>query len=368
MKKIVFLLLNSVILNATIVDKIIYNGGINKNTIFFNSNLKEGDKLDIKKVDMLVENFKLSASNNIIVNIEPSDKKNYSNIIIENKKTPKFNIGYSFDNKEENKEFGKYRHTLKGYIDGFFLNEKLDINYTFQNPILPIRKNIMEENDEELDLTKARLNNNLNVNLTFPIKNSIVTLIYSNTHTKQSIITPNENIYDIENKINRYKINLKNRIYIEKENKIILKGEYEYIDKNTYIEDFKISDSKIHNLNLSVNLIKNKHNLEIGFIQEFQKEKYDPKFSFQYSYEFNENNTLKLENLITRNEMTSNLSYLYNKNNFYTNVGLEFAENKVKPKFNIAYRKKYKNLFFDVELEYNNYIIRPLFSFGIDIF
>ncbi|NYV28467.1 hypothetical protein HP397_06600, partial [Streptobacillus felis] len=154
--------------------------------ISLNSDLKSLEELDVLKIDTLVSNLKYTKSNNIDVSIEPSIEEDKSNIIITNKKTNPFKLSLGFDNYGENNEIGKYRYNISTGLEGLILNEKLDVSYTFVRPILPNRKAVKsvdellpgEELEEVSDKRRSRRNENLDINLSFPIKNNKIYLKY----------------------------------------------------------------------------------------------------------------------------------------------------------------------------------------------
>ncbi|WP_197034485.1 ShlB/FhaC/HecB family hemolysin secretion/activation protein [Streptobacillus canis] len=164
-------------MQATEIDRIIYNGKEESLAVSLNSDLKSGKSLDVSKIDELVSNFKYVKSNNIDVKIEPSNIEDKSNIVITNVKSNPFKLSLSFDNHGEDVEEGKYRYNISTGLEGLILNEKLDISYTFVRPILPNRKEGKsidellpgEELEEVKDKRRARRNENLNINLSFPI-------------------------------------------------------------------------------------------------------------------------------------------------------------------------------------------------------
>ncbi|WP_197034548.1 ShlB/FhaC/HecB family hemolysin secretion/activation protein, partial [Streptobacillus canis] len=172
----------------------------------------------------------------------------------------------SFDNHGEDVEEGKYRYNISTGLEGLILNEKLDISYTFVRPILPNRKEGKsidellpgEELEEVKDKRRARRNENLNINLSFPIRSNKIYLTYGNSRYLRSIITENDNIYDISGISNRYEIKLDRKI-----NKSInLISSYSYIDRKSYLEDVLNRRDKIHNISIGLNSkIKEEHKL-----------------------------------------------------------------------------------------------------------
>lgn len=251
MKKLLLLIL-PILSYGSNIDKIIYNGEENSQEISLSSNLREGNKLDIKDIDLLVDNFKFVSSNDMKVNIEPSNKKDYVNVVVNNKKKNPFKLSFGIDNYGNSVEDGKYRYTLETGLSGLILNENINLSYTFVTPKNPKRlDNIPDLKPGEIanieikkDLRKARKNNNLNIELSFPIKRVKSYLTYSYSDYKKSIVGNND-IYDVSGKSHRVEVKEKVEVYRNKKQKANLIGKYSYIKRESYLEDVKINTDKI---------------------------------------------------------------------------------------------------------------------------
>ena len=86
MKKYLLLLLPIISNGNNIIDDIKYNGISDSNELYYNSTIQKGEELNISKIDRLVDNFKFSKSNDVKVDIEPSEKEGHINILVNNKK------------------------------------------------------------------------------------------------------------------------------------------------------------------------------------------------------------------------------------------------------------------------------------------
>lgn len=65
---------------------------------FFNKPKTEGNVLNIRDIDTMTDNFNKNASNNFAVNIEPSDKEGFSNIIGKNEIKGKTTVSVGYNN------------------------------------------------------------------------------------------------------------------------------------------------------------------------------------------------------------------------------------------------------------------------------
>ena len=366
MKKLILILI-PFILQATEIDKIIYNGKEGSSDVSLNSDLKSGENLDISKIDELVSNFKYVKNNNIEIKIEPSNIEDKSNIVITNKKTNPFKLSLSFDNYGENSEEGKYRYNISTGLEGLILNEKLDITYTFVRPIQPNRKESKnidellpgEEIEEVKDKRKVRRNENLNINLSFPIKNNKIYLIYSNSKYLKSILTENDNIYDIYGVSDKYEIKIDKKLNKE----INLITSYSYIDKKSYVEDVLSSRDEIHNISIGLNSkIKEDHKLLLRMDNKVANQKYIPSLTIDYEYK----DIFNMINTIENRELNTILNLKLKYKNIYSNIGFDTNYKSFTPKATLGLNFDISKLNVDMSLEYNK-IFKILFALKLDV-
>lgn len=231
------------------IDKIFYNGKENKIPVYLSSGIRREKEYKVEDIDTLIENFNYAKSNDMNVVIEPSEKEGYSNILIENKKKNPFYLSFAFDNHGTNEDDGIYRYTINSGLEGLILNEKLDISYTFVNPIIP------ERDDEEIDKDereKARENGILNISLSFPIGISENIIAYSNSRYKKSIETLSEEIYDISGSTDKVELKNKLIVYRKKDHKVKLSNTYSFEYKTSHLEDSDIKNEYIHTIKNSL--------------------------------------------------------------------------------------------------------------------
>ncbi|WP_064590114.1 ShlB/FhaC/HecB family hemolysin secretion/activation protein [Streptobacillus moniliformis] len=367
MKSLLTIIFIPLILHSTLIDKVIYNGIENSKSIFLNSDIKRGEELDISKIDTLAENFKYVKNNNIDIKIEPSDNEGMSNIVINNKKTNPFKLSISLDNHGKNIEEGKYRYTINTGLEGLILNEKLDISYTFITPKLPnkiFKKDIDELlPGEELEETKdkrfARRNENLNINLSFPIKNNKIYLIYSNSIYLKSLFTENDNRYDVSGVSNKYEIKIDRKVnrYIN------LNLGYYHIDRKSYVEDVKNAHDKINNISIGFNTrIKEKHKLNLKFNNKVINKKYIPSFNMEYKYK----EMIDISNIIEYGKLNTDMSLNLKYRSIYSNIGFSTDYKYFSPNIKLGVNFNISRLNIDSCLEYNQ-VFRALFAIKFDI-
>ncbi|WP_197416986.1 hypothetical protein, partial [Streptobacillus felis] len=247
------------------------------------------------------------------------------------------------------------------------LNEKLDKSYIFVRPILPNRKAVKsvdellpgEELEEVSDKRRSRRNENLDINLSFPIKNNKIYLKYSNTRYLRSIITDNENIYDISGLSNRYEIKVDRKL-----NKFIdLISSYSYIDRRSYVEDVLSRRDSIHNFSIGLDSrIKEDHKLSLKLNNKIENGRYIPSFNLDYGYR----DVLSVRNIIENKEIDTSLDINLKYKKLYSKIGFDTDYRSFNPRLKFGINLDISRLNIDSSLEYNKRF-RALFALKFDI-
>ena len=153
MKKYLLLLLPIISNGNNIIDDIKYNGISDSNELYYNSTIQKGEELNISKIDRLVDNFKFSKSNDVKVDIEPSEKEGHINILVNNKKkSNSLTLSVGVDNYGNSIEDGIYRYNIELGSSGIILNENINILYIFVSPKNPIVKIGLKSSFENISL------------------------------------------------------------------------------------------------------------------------------------------------------------------------------------------------------------------------
>ena len=195
--------------------------------------------------------------------------------------------------------------------------------------------------------------------LSFPIKNNKVHLIYANSRYLKSIITENNNIYDISGSSNRYEIKLDSKI-----NKSInLISSYSYIDRKSYVEDVLISRDKIHNISIGLNSkIKEEHKLLLRIDNKIINQEYVPSLTIDYGYK----DILSISNILENKELNTELNLKLKYKNLYSNIGFNTNYKSFMPKVRVGLNFDISRLNLDTSIEYDKRF-RALFALKFDI-
>lgn len=366
--------------NSIIIDKITYNGKENSDEISINSYLKENSLLDISKIDTLVDNFKFVKNNNININIEPSKENGHVNLVITNTKTNPFSFYFTFDNHGKNFDDGKYRYTLDLSSSGLVLNENVNLTYTFVTPIEPVRdykKKINELKPGEIlddppinQLQKARKNNNVVLEISYPIKNIQNYINYSYKDYKKSILGNND-IYDVSGNSHRLELKLKTLLHRFKDEKFNLITSYSYTRRKSYLDDVLLSRDNINEFNIGIEYINNTFNFKniYTYIIENQNQTHsiDTQIDFKKYLEngillgFNLSNHLQKHNNSIQIKTTSSYDI------FYVNLGINTNFKNISPILVVGIRKNIAKFNIDTSLNYDNNF-NWLFSIKTNIF
>ena len=306
---------------------------------------------------MLVDNFKFAKNNKVNVNIEPSKENGKVNVVITNRKTNPFSFSFGIDNYGESFEDGKYRYTIDIESSGLILNENLNISYTFVKAINPERKKKVELKPGEIveepkpdELKKARKNNNLTVELSFPFKNIKTYLTYSYKDYKKSILGNND-VYDVSGNSHRVGIKLNTLVKRDKASKFSLVTAYDYTNRKSYIEDVLLSNDKIHEIHLGYEYeykniyLENMYNYNIS--QNIPS--FDTKLVINKGKKISAsiNNHLKKEN----NKIQAGIDLEYK--GIYSKIGLVTDFKEVNPDLKLGIRRQIGNFYFDTSINYS---------------
>lgn len=370
MKKFLIFLFPIFCYSVPVIDKITYNGKENSNIIALNSKLKSNTPLDISNIDMLVDNFKFVKNNNININIEPSEEEGKVNLVVTNTKSNPFSFSFIVDNHGRNFDEGIYRYTLNLESSGLILNENLNISYTFVSPINPERKKKLELKPGEIvdipkseELKKARKNNNLTLELSFPFKNTKAYFTYSQNNYKKSILANND-IYDIRGNSYRFGVKLNTLIKRNKVSKSSLIIGYEYINRKSFIEDVLLSNDDIYELHLGhqyeykniylENIINYKLNLNVPSL--------DTKLILNKGKTIN----VTLDDHLEKNNSNLKTSINLESKEIYSKIGITTDFRELNPDLKLGIRKELWKIQFDTSINYSKEL-RWLFNIKFNI-
>ncbi len=377
MKKLLFLFVPLISLpNTTYIDSITYNGEENRDIISLNSNIYKNKELNVSDIDLLVDNFKFAKNNDMKVNIEPSNKPNYVNVVITNKKKNPLSLSVGIDNYGKSEDDGIYRYTIDAGLSGLILNENINLSYTFVSPKNPKRREIPELKPGEMaellkpqNMEKARKNNNVNLELSFPVKNVKTYLNYSYNDYKKSIIGNND-IYDVSGNSRRIEIKENVEVYRNKKKKLNLVGKYSYIDRKSYLEDVLLSNDKIHNIGVGLKYTNENVIFESIFNNKLENKKYIP--SLESNLSVNKALTNKTSvgvDINTNIEKNNNILEYKVKTNVgpsYLELGVSAKTEEVLPIIKAGLRKDIGPLYFDTAVEFKEEF-KGLFNVKLNI-
>lgn len=370
MKKILIFLLPCLCYAKPIIGKITYNGTENSKIIWINSNLKTNSSLNISDVDMLVDNFKFAKNNNVNVNIEPSKENGKVNVVITNIKTNPFSFSFGIDNYGKKFDDGIYRYTVDLSSSGLILNENLNISYTFVKPINPERKKKVELKPGEIvevpkpeELKKARKNNNLTVELSFPFKNTKTYLTYSYKEYKKSILGNND-IYDVSGNSHRAGIKLNTLVKRDKVSKLSVVTAYDYTNRKSYIEDVLLSNDKIHEIHLGYEY--EYKNIYLENIYNYNISENIPSFDTKLVINKGQVISANINNHLEKNNNSLETSIDFEHKGIYSKIGLVTDFKEVNPDLKLGIRKKIWKFNVDTSLNYSK-SFRCLFNIKFSI-
>ncbi|WP_197035262.1 ShlB/FhaC/HecB family hemolysin secretion/activation protein, partial [Oceanivirga salmonicida] len=155
-----------------------------------------------------------------------------------------FYVSFSYNNHGNDFDTGIYKYTVNAGLEGVLLNEKLDISYTFVQPIKPDRSDNIDKDERK----KARENGTLDLKLSFPIGITETSINYSRSDYKRSVITLAEEIFDLIGSTDNVGIESKITVYRKKDKKVKLINEYSYSYKKSKLEDAQIEKSHTHTI------------------------------------------------------------------------------------------------------------------------
>ena len=377
MKEYLLLLLPIISNGNNIIDDIKYNGISDSNELYYNSTIQKGEELNISKIDRLVDNFKFSKSNDVKVDIEPSEKEGHINILVNNKKKSNFlTLSVGVDNYGNSIEDGIYRYNIELGSSGIILNENVNISYTFVSPKNPIREEKEElgigESIEEKDISsleKARINNNLNIDISFPIRDRECYITYNNSYYKKSIIG-NNGIYDISGSTNKLDTKIKYEVYRKKKNKINLIGKYSYTHKESYLEDVLLNVDNITDIGLGIEYIEEGIKIESIYLQRYLpyiKHILNTDISLSKQLDNDTSIGLDVKSVIERRNSSLNVKGKLNYKAIYTEAGFNTDYVNINPIIKMGLKSSFENISLDTSLNYDKEL-KWLFNLKYNIF
>ena len=377
MKKYLLLLLPIISNGNNIIDDIKYNGISDSNELYYNSTIQKGEELNISKIDRLVDNFKFSKSNDVKVDIEPSEKEGHINILVNNKKkSNSLTLSVGVDNYGNSIEDGIYRYNIELGSSGIILNENVNISYTFVSPKNPIREEKEElgigESIEEKDISsleKARINNNLNIDISFPIRDREYYITYNNSYYKKSIIGNND-IYDISGSGNKLDTKIKYEVYREKKNKINLIGKYSYTHKESNLEDVLLTVDNITDIGLGIEYIEEGIKIESVYLQRYFpyiKHILNTDISLSKQLDNDTSIGLDVKSVIERRNSSLNVKGKLNYKAIYTEAGFNTDYVNINPIIKMGLKSSFENISLDTSLNYDKEL-KWLFNLKYNIF
>ena len=377
MKKYLLLLLPIISNGNNIIDDIKYNGISDSNELYYNSTIQKGEELNISKIDRLVDNFKFSKSNDVKVDIEPSEKEGHINILVNNKKkSNSLTLSVGVDNYGNSIEDGIYRYNIELGSSGIILNENVNISYTFVSPKNPIREEKEElgigESIKEKDISsleKARINNNLNIDISFPIRDREYYITYNNSYDKKSIIGNND-IYDISGSENKLDTKIKYEVYREKKNKINLIGKYSYTHKESNLEDVLLTVDNITDIGLGIEYIEEGIKIESIYLQRYLpyiKHILNTDISLSKQLDNDTSIGLDVKSVIERRNSSLNVKGKLNYKAIYTEAGFNTDYVNINPIIKMGLKSSFENISLDTSLNYDKEL-KWLFNLKYNIF
>lgn len=375
MKKFLILFVPLISLaNEVRIQEVFFNGRKDSLEVKLNSNLKSNTPLDINEIDNLVDNFKFAKNNNVKVNIEPSTNDGMVNVVIENQKTNPLSLSIGMDNHGENEDTGIYRYKVNAGLSGLILNENLNISYTFVKPINPKRRQTIDLKPGEIvtppkeeERQKARKNNSLNVELSFPIKTYKIYFDYANSNYKRSILANND-IYDVSGNSNKFSFRLKKQIYRNKENKLNVLAKYSYTNRKSYIEDVLLENENLNDISLGLEyenkalFAKSMYSYNI----ENKINSIDNELSIKKDITKDLKAELEIKNHLEKENNSLDLKLKANYKILYTHLGFETDFNKINPCLKMGLKGNVKKLDYDLSLQYKEKL-KLLFDVNINI-
>ena len=219
---------------------------------------KEGKVLNIRDLDTTTENFNYLESNNMTMEIVPSEKPNYSIVKIKNEMKNKFTVSALTNNYGEDKQNAIWRGGVSINIDSpLGIGDRVYFSYMTVHKKKPDRSwKRATENlkpgeiapigpkgyDPRKDTLPYKRDLDLyNFRYIMKFNSYTLSLGSSRTENTSSFYTPNT-VYDMETVSSTFSMNLDKILWRNQKNKISLGIGLKRKHNESYIEDTKLSD------------------------------------------------------------------------------------------------------------------------------
>ena len=219
---------------------------------------KEGKVLNIRDLDTTTENFNYLESNNMTMEIVPSEKPNYSIVKIKNEMKNKFTVSALTNNYGEDKQNAIWRGGISINIDSpLGIGDRIYFSYMTVHKKKPDRSwKRATENlkpgeiapigpkgyDPRKDTLPYKRDLDLyNFRYIMKFNSYTLSLGSSRTENTSSFYTPNT-VYDMETVSSTFSMNLDKILWRNQKNKISLGVGLKRKHNESYIEDTKLSD------------------------------------------------------------------------------------------------------------------------------
>ena len=219
---------------------------------------KEGKVLNIRDLDTTTENFNYLESNNMTMEIVPSEKPNYSIVKIKNEMKDKFTVSALTNNYGEDKQNAIWRGGVSINIDSpLGIGDRVYFSYMTVHKKKPDRSwKRATENlkpgeiapigpkgyDPRKDTLPYKRDLDLyNFRYIMKFNSYTLSLVSSRTENISSFYTPST-VYDMETVSSTFSMNLDKILWRNQKNKISLGIGLKRKHNESYIEDTKLSD------------------------------------------------------------------------------------------------------------------------------
>lgn len=254
------------------IDKIVLNDEktLDKAKKFFLVNVKEGEILNIRKLDTTTENFNYLEANNVVIDVIPSEKIGYSDIVIKNDMNDKFTLSLFTNNHGEDRQNGRWRYGTSLNIDSpLGIGDKLFFSYTTthkKNPnrnwkyspdvlepgeILPIGP-VGYDPSKGDTLPYKRIMNIFNLQYTLKYKDYTLQLGSSKSIKESSFYTANT-VYDFKSSSHTLSANLDKIVWRNQKSKISLGVGIKRKHNDNHLERTTLSDRILTIGDISIN-------------------------------------------------------------------------------------------------------------------
>ncbi|MDO5089807.1 MAG: ShlB/FhaC/HecB family hemolysin secretion/activation protein [Leptotrichiaceae bacterium] len=242
--------------------KLNHNRFGDKLKIFFNKPVTEKNILNIKDIDTMTDNFNKNSSNSFAVNIEPSNKEGYSNIVAKNEVKGKTTVSVGYNNHGD-EQGGKNRAKIAldiesplGINDLLSMNiqgvKRKKVNRDWKIPEASLLPGQIAPNgpftgyDPNMHGLLPPQRNTLLWNIIYrvPLRSYSLTLSGNKSVYRRSTYAYNT-IYDLSGSSTAITANLSKIIYRDNRNKLIGNIEIKRKNSKSYFEDVELTDRNL---------------------------------------------------------------------------------------------------------------------------